>query len=85
MNGWRAFLTGWRCRTRHPDFRKGDRIVAYVTGYDPDSGEALVRVGDSVLRVPGLSAGRVDRRISLEVIDFDPETHAGEARPREEG
>lgn len=80
MNGWRALFEGWRCRSRYPEFRQGQQITACVTGYDRETDVGHVRVGDTVLKVPGLDENLVDRTVKLRVESFDSTKHVGEAR-----
>lgn len=77
MSVWRAMFGGWRFRSARPTFRSGDRLTAYVTGHE--GGEGVVRVGDSVLTVPDVGPGEVDRLIDLRVVDFDAGTGRGRA------
>lgn len=80
MTGWRALFEGWQCRSRYPAFRQGQEITASVTGYDREAGEGRVRVGDTVLRVPGVDENLVDQTVRLRIETFDSSKHVGEAR-----
>lgn len=54
--------------------------MAYVTGYDRETGEGEIRVGDSVLRVEDLDPGHLDEKITVTVTGFDPASGVGRAR-----
>ncbi|WP_199174925.1 DUF7513 family protein [Halegenticoccus soli] len=71
------YLTGWSFRTTHPSFEVGEEISVFVTGYE--NGTAVVRVGDTVIRVPDAPDGLLDRRVRVRVTDFAENDHVGEA------
>lgn len=84
MTGWRGLLSGWQFRTRYPSFQEGQQVTAYVTGYDEETGEGEIRVGDSLLRVKDLDPERLDEMVSVRVTEFDSTSGVGRARiPRE--
>jgi hypothetical protein len=72
-----SLLAGLTFRTATPDFEPGEEFTAYVTGADRDG--ALVRVGDSTLRLDDGDGSLVDRRVRLRVASFDANTHEGRA------
>ncbi|WP_254535626.1 DUF7513 family protein [Halomarina litorea] len=72
----RKFLAGIRFRTSTPTFEEGEEMSAFVTGHD--GGTPLIRVGDSVLYLPGESVDP-DTRVRIRVTRFDASTHEGEA------
>jgi hypothetical protein len=73
-------LAGLTFRTSTPAFEPGEEFTAYVTG--TDGTDALVRVGDSVLRLDGGDESLVDRRVRLRVESFDADAHEGRAELR---
>lgn len=74
----RKFLAGLTFRSSTPAFEEGQEISAFVTGHNGDT--ALVRVGDTVLRLNGESGNvEPDTRVRLRVTRFDTSTHEGEA------
>lgn len=77
MSALEKLLAGWTFRSRTPSFEAGAEIPAVVTDYH--DGAAVVRVGDSVLTVPGADPDLVDVRVTLRVLDFDEATHTGTA------
>lgn len=81
MIGWRELFSGWQFRSRRPVFHEGERLTAYVTGYDEDADEGEIRIGDSVLRVEGLDPGDIDGTVTVTVTEFDPASGVGRARP----
>jgi hypothetical protein len=72
-------FANWRFRTDTPAFVAGEEIRAYLTGFDPASGEGTVRIGDSVLLVSGAAAGQVDQLVALRVESFDAAKAKGRA------
>lgn len=74
-----AFFKGWSFRTSTPDFEVGQEFAGFVTGFDAEEGVALVRVGDTVLRILDGSADLIDTRVRLRVEEFDTNDHTGSA------
>lgn len=74
-----AFFKGWSFRTNKPTFEVGRELAAFVTGYDTEEDTALVRIGDTVLRIPDGSPDIVDTRVRLRVEEFDDADHTGRA------
>jgi hypothetical protein len=66
---FRKLLAGWTFRTRRPTYAPGDELTAFVTGYE--DGAAQVRIGDTVITLPGVDAALVDRVVRLRVTAFD--------------
>lgn len=75
MSLFDKFLYGWWFRSSRPDFEQGKELSAFVTGYDGD--DAIVRIGDTTLRIPDAPAGLLDKRVRLRVTDFDGNEHDG--------
>lgn len=73
-------FANWRFRTARPAFAPGDEIRAYLTGFDPASGQGKVRIGDTLLTVEGASAAQLDQLVDLRIERFDPARSAGWAR-----
>lgn len=72
-------FANWRFRTARPAFAPGDQIRAYLTGFDPDTGEGTVRIGDSVLTVERAAAAQVDQLVELRVESFNVANAVGRA------
>ena len=72
----------WRFRSAKPVFVPGENIRAYLTGFDPATGEGTVRIGDTRLTVAGASAAQLDQLLELRVESFDVMTATGRAVPR---
>lgn len=72
-------FANWRFRSSTPDFAPGDEIRAYLTGFDPDTGEGTVRIGDCVLTVERAAAAQVDQLVELRVESFNVANAAGRA------
>jgi hypothetical protein len=75
----RELFSNWRFRTGTPAFAPGDTLRAYLTGYDPASGEGLVRIGDTILTVESAASGQVDELVDLRVASFDAIRGTGRA------
>ena len=71
-----AFLAGLTFRTATPEYSPGDELAVIVTGRDGE--DALVRIGDTVLRLAG-SEGAIDEEVRIRVTAFDAENSTGEA------
>jgi hypothetical protein len=72
----------WRFRSATPAFAPGEDIQAYLTGFDPATGEGTVRVGDTVLTVTGVEVGQLDQLVALRVESFDIARSTGQAKLR---
>lgn len=75
MSRLSAFVAGLTFRTATPTFEVGEEIPAVVTGRRGT--DAVVRIGDTVLRLPG-SVLQVDEAI-IRVTAFDAADYTGEA------
>ncbi|WP_227375675.1 DUF7513 family protein [Haladaptatus halobius] len=71
------YLKGWTFRTNEPKFDTGEEIDAFITGYE--NGNAVARIGDTILHVDGVPAEAVDTRVLLRVEEFDTNDHTGRA------
>jgi hypothetical protein len=77
MSALQKLLAGWRFRTRTPSFTNGQELTAVVTGYR--EGGAIVRIGDTELRLPDEGPDLIDTRVRIHVRDFDATEHVGTA------
>ncbi|MDP8977003.1 MAG: hypothetical protein M3N17_00165 [Actinomycetota bacterium] len=68
---------GWSFRSATPRFDGGDEITVFVTGYE--SGEAVARIGDTVLHIDEAPEGLLDTKVRLRVDEFDQQSHTGRA------
>ncbi|NHA15197.1 hypothetical protein [Thioalkalivibrio sp. XN279] len=75
----RGLFANWRFRSSRPGFAAGDEIRAYLTGFDPATGQGTARIGDTVLQVTGAAPGQVDQLIDLRVESFDAARATGQA------
>lgn len=71
-----AFLAGVTFRTATPQYSPGDELDAIVTGHDGDV--AVVRIGDTVLRMPDATVS-VDEEVRIRVTEFDDADSTGVA------
>jgi hypothetical protein len=76
MSRFDALTAGLGFRTTTPQFEVGEEILAIVTGREGN--DAIVRIGDTVLRMPG-SDLHVDDEAIIRVTAFDPANATGEA------
>lgn len=73
-----AFFAGAEFRTSKPTYSPGDELTAIVTGRDGE--DALIRIGDTVLRLPGAADDvTVDEEARVRVTAFDDDSATGEA------
>jgi hypothetical protein len=71
------YFAGVGFRTNEPSFEPGEEASAFVTGYD--GGAALVRVGDTLLRIEDAPENGLDTRVRFRVEEFDGNDHRGTA------
>jgi hypothetical protein len=77
-----GLFRNWRFRAAKPAFAPGEEIRAYLTGFDPATGEGTVRIGDTVLSVTGASAVQLDQLVALRIERFDATSATGWAAIR---
>jgi hypothetical protein len=82
MSRLAAFRKGLTFRTNKPTFEPETEFKAFVTGYENET--ALVRLGDSVLRIPDAAPGLLDTQVRIRVEEFDDNDHTGRATVLEE-
>jgi hypothetical protein len=75
MSRFEKLFAGLTFRTRTPEYEPGQEIVAFVTGRNAEG--LLVRVGDTVLELPGAESDLLERRVRVEVLEFDTASHRG--------
>jgi hypothetical protein len=75
----RRLFRNWRFRAAKPVFAPGTYISAYLTGFEPATGEGEARIGDTRLRVTGATAAQVDTLVELEIESFDARHGTGHA------
>lgn len=73
-------FANWRFRTDAPVFAPGEEIRAYLTGFDPATGQGTVRIGDTELKVAGASATQLDQLVNVRVEHFNAASATGQAR-----
>ncbi|KPN31384.1 hypothetical protein SY89_02128 [Halolamina pelagica] len=76
MSRFDAFLAGFEFRTATPQYEPGDELPVIITGRDGD--DALVRIGDTRLRLPDTDVA-VDDEVRIRVTAFDADDATGEA------
>lgn len=76
MSRFSAFVEGLAFRTTTPTFDVGQEIPLIITGREGD--DAVARVGDTKLRLPG-SDLRVDDEIIARITSFDDGSYTGQA------
>jgi len=81
MSRFEKFLAGWSFRGSTPDYEPGDVLEVMVTG--DAGGEAVARIGDSVLRIEGAPDDALDTRVRVAVETWDEAAHRGTGTYRE--
>jgi len=81
MSRFEKLLAGWSFRGSTPDYEPGDVIEVMVTG--DAGGEAVARIGDSVLRIEGAPDDALDTRVRVAVETWDEAAHRGTGTYRE--
>ena len=81
MSRFEKFLAGWSFRGSTPDYEPGDVLEVMVTG--DAGGEAVARIGDSILRVEGAPDDALDTRVRVAVETWDEAAHRGTGTYRE--
>jgi len=81
MSRFEKLLAGWSFRESTPDYEPGDVIEVMVTG--DAGGEAVARIGDSVLRIEGAPDDALDTRVRVAVETWDEAAHRGTGTYRE--
>lgn len=76
MSRFDAFFEGASFRTATPQYEAGDELDVIVTGREGD--DALVRIGDTVLRLPDTDVV-VDSEVRIRVTEFDADASTGTA------
>ena len=72
------YLSGFSFRTTTPSLEPGRTVNVFVSEYDEATGEGIAFIGDTELRVAGFDADDVDKRVAVDVREYDADT--GEAR-----
>lgn len=80
-----GLFRNWRFRTARPAFTPGEEIRAYLTAFDPATGDGTVRIGDTVLEVTGAEATQLDQLVDLRIESFDAQRATGRAVLRPQG
>ena len=74
MSRFDAFFEGVSFRSATPQYSEGDELTVIVTGRDGD--DALVRIGDTLLRLPETDVA-VDSEVRIRVTEFDAGASTG--------
>lgn len=75
----RRLFAHWRFRADRPQFKPGDELRAYLTAFDPATGQGQMRIGDTVLSVDGAAAGQLDELVEVRIEQFDAARAVGRA------
>lgn len=62
---------GWHFRSSHPTFEEGEEVELYSTGYDPERGALIARVGDTIIRLENEPEDYVDRLLRVRITEFN--------------
>ncbi|ACM56215.1 DUF7513 family protein [Halorubrum lacusprofundi] len=81
MSRFDKFFAGFSFRESTPDYEPGDVIEVMVTG--TEGGDAVARIGDSMLRIEDAPADAVNTRVLVVVETWDEAGHRGTGTYRE--
>lgn len=70
----------WRFRSSYPTVTEGKVYEVWIGGHDPESGELIVRLGDTVLRINRDDPTLVDELVTVEVTEYNPDNHEARAQ-----
>jgi hypothetical protein len=76
MSRFDAFFEGASFRSATPQYSEGDELAVIVTGRE--AGDALVRIGDTILRLPETDVA-LDSEVRIRVTEFDADESTGTA------
>ncbi|MFC6825717.1 DUF7513 family protein [Halopelagius fulvigenes] len=65
-------------RASKPAFEAGETVTAFVTRITGDG--AIVRIGDTVIELPGADPTLLERRVRFEIEEFDAASSRGRGR-----
>jgi len=68
------YLSGFSFRTTTPALEPGDTVNVFVSEYDEATGKGTAFVGDTELRVTEFEADDVDKRVAVDVTDYDADS-----------
>jgi hypothetical protein len=69
-------MKGWQFRTTKPTLEEGSKINIFVNRYNGDN-VGVANVGDTKLYIEGVEPEHVEKRVRVEVTEFDPEESVG--------
>jgi ABC-type molybdate transport system ATPase subunit len=79
MSLFEDLFSDWQLRTATPRLEQDQEVTVVVTDYDQETGAAVVRIGDSRLRIEDTQPDIVDMSVRIRVTDFDTNEHTGTA------
>jgi ABC-type molybdate transport system ATPase subunit len=79
MSLFEGLFGDWQLRTATPCLEQNQEVTVVVTNYDQETGTAVVRIGDSRLRIKDTQPDIVDMTVRIRVTDFDANEHTGTA------
>ena len=74
------YLKGWRFRTTKPALEPGSTVDIFLAEYDPREDAAVAYIGDTKLYVEGATPEHVERRVRVEVTEYEDNDSHGRGR-----
>lgn len=82
MSMLESYFKGWRFRSTTPSLTPGSEVNVFVNQYDGD-GVGIANVGDTRLYIEGIGPEHVEKRVRVEVTEFDDDDAIGRGEFRE--
>ncbi|TYL36730.1 TRAM domain-containing protein [Natronococcus pandeyae] len=77
-----SYFKGWKFRTTNPSLEPGNEINIFVNEYNGNN-TGIANVGDTRLYIEGVGPEHVEKRVNVEVTEFDKEKSVGRGTFRE--
>jgi hypothetical protein len=71
MSLFSKYMKGWKFRTTSPTLDPGSTVDVFLAEYDAREEAALAYVGDTKLYVEGATPEHVERRVRVEITEFE--------------
>ena len=71
-----SYLKGWQFRTTRPSLEEQSEINIFLSRHEGDK-TGVANVGDTLLYIDGVEPEHVEKRVRVEVTEFDQEESVG--------
>ncbi|AFZ71276.1 DUF7513 family protein [Natronobacterium gregoryi] len=71
-----SYFKGWTFRSTTPSLEPGSEINVFVNEYD-GNGVGVANIGDTRLYITGVDPEHVEKRVRVDVTDFDEADSVG--------